>query len=58
MKAARATLLARLSLRFQCSVPEVKAMSVREIEALVEALDEQQRAVEAATDKARRQRRT
>ncbi len=58
MKGERARHLAVLARAFGCSVPEVKAMSLREIDALADVIEEQHQAQEAAADKARRQRRT
>lgn len=58
MKGERARHLAVLARVFGCSVPEVKAMSLREIDAMTVVIEEQQQAMEAQADKARRQRRS
>lgn len=44
MKAERAEWLARLAVRFGCSVPEVRAMTQREVKAWLDVLEERDRA--------------
>lgn len=56
MKAERARHYAVLARLFGCSVAEVKAMSQREVEALVEVIEEQQQRMEAEAMKARNRR--
>lgn len=44
MKAERARRFARLARLFGCSVADVRAMTPREVEAMLEAIDEERRA--------------
>jgi DNA-directed RNA polymerase sigma subunit (sigma70/sigma32) len=57
VKAARARHLVVLARLFGCSVTEVKAMSLREIDAMTDVIEEQHRQMEAEAMKARSARR-
>lgn len=57
--AARASMLARHALRYGCTVPEVRAMTPREVRAMDDLLDERdrERALAAARESAKSQAR-